>query len=673
MSVLRRVTCATVLSVVVAVAAGCGDDDASVFVELRTDFVPGVEFVEVRTTLGGGPSDPVEAERRTTAARGDDYLAAVRVAEVDGLTRGSKTVRIELLGRAGEMVASRRVRVELDRDLGIAVLITRTCADVSCPGDMDAPELTECLGGRCVAPECTLDDPAACGASSCQSDEDCFVSAACAMAACRFSACLSVPNPGGCALDEWCDPDVGCTRISSGPVDAGAMDSGGTDAATDARTDAATDARTDSGPPPLEPLEWSLGWSVLGAAGGTSGLRSIALDGADRVCVTGNFDRDIDFGGSSPLSRAFNGDDIVFACVRPGSTPVFQSALGGPGEDFGAALTRGPDGHLYHAGFFDGDTVDLGGGPRARAAGVRAHDVFVASHTRAGAHRWSIAMGGPGGDLGLGIAVGADGTVYAVGRTMGGFDPGDGAIPTLASEDVLVVALTASGVVRWSRTFGSSGFDQARGVVVVGDAVWVVGMAGGDLDLGEGITASGFGNSDAFVAVLDAASGAPRAIWPFGGAGGDGAEDLVVDAAGGLHLTGYFSSTIVVGTTTLVSAGGADALLIHLAPDGAVRGAWQFGGTGNDYASEADLGADGDLVFTGTFETTMDLGVTELTSAGANDIFVLALDRFHRVRGATRLGGAGADGAMSLAVTDDARVFVSGAIGGQVLLQELIP
>jgi hypothetical protein len=122
-----------------------------------------------------------------------------------------------------------------------------------------------------------------------------------------------------------------------------------------------------------------------------------------------------------------------------------------------------------------------------------------------------------------------------------------------------------------------------------------------------------------------------------------------------------------------VSAGGADALLIHLAPDGAVRGAWQFGGTGNDYASEADLGADGDLVFTGTFETTMDLGVTELTSAGANDIFVLALDRFHRVRGATRLGGAGADGAMSLAVTDDARVFVSGAIGGQVLLQELIP
>jgi hypothetical protein len=122
-----------------------------------------------------------------------------------------------------------------------------------------------------------------------------------------------------------------------------------------------------------------------------------------------------------------------------------------------------------------------------------------------------------------------------------------------------------------------------------------------------------------------------------------------------------------------VSAGGADALLIQLAPDGAVRAGWRFGGTGDDYASSAALGVGGDVILTGTFESTIDLGGLELMSAGANDVFVLALDRFHRVRGATRLGGAGADGAMSLAATDDGRVFVAGSVGGQVSIQELVP
>ena len=95
---------------------------------------------------------------------------------------------------------------------------------------------------------------------------------------------------------------------------------------------------------------------------------------------------------------------------------------------------------------------------------------------------------------------------------------------------------------------------------------------------------------------------------------------------------------------------------------GSVVWAARFGGAGSDEAHAAAVGADGTVYVTGSFSGTVSFGATSLTSTGATDAFVVALD------GATgaplwaqRTGAAGtsADHGRGIAVTAEA-VFVSG-------------
>lgn len=64
----------------VVCASGCGDDEPLLFIELRTDLVPGVEFVSVQTSVA-------EPDRTATVAAGvsQDYLSGERVAELSTL------------------------------------------------------------------------------------------------------------------------------------------------------------------------------------------------------------------------------------------------------------------------------------------------------------------------------------------------------------------------------------------------------------------------------------------------------------------------------------------------------------------------------------------------------------------------------------------------------------
>ena len=220
---MRPLTRSCLLLALLSTLASCDAPGATVFVDVRTDFLPGTEFVAVETTLG----DHVEA---IPATGRDDYLEGVRVAELRGVPLGRHDVLITLRDPAGDVFYAEPVILTLEGDYVLRVVISRDCAGVTCPTDQ------KCSGGLCVSEECHVDDPS-CGDPVCDRAADCTASVvSCATPVCTGVACLWELRDDLCAAGERCDGLLGC--MSETPVDAGAEDAGPGDAGTDAGSDA---------------------------------------------------------------------------------------------------------------------------------------------------------------------------------------------------------------------------------------------------------------------------------------------------------------------------------------------------------------------------------------------------------------------------------------------------
>ncbi|GEM_PF-844087 len=233
-----------VLSLLPFLLAACGGDSDLVRVDVRTDWVPTVEFAEVEIGLDEAGSTSIY-----DASASDDFLTGIRVATLEGVSHGNHTVRARLLAADGRRLASRLVSVNVDGPKTVTLIFTRDCAAVECPGDGDAADATECLGGQCVTPECSPENPDACGTAQCTTDDDCPApSVGCARAICNAGTCFVGAASGTCATSEYCNPETGCTPRPTGDADMGSdgmRDMGGMDAG------APMDASFDMGPPDL--------------------------------------------------------------------------------------------------------------------------------------------------------------------------------------------------------------------------------------------------------------------------------------------------------------------------------------------------------------------------------------------------------------------------------------
>jgi hypothetical protein len=205
---IARLKC-LVASLVLALVAGCSNG-VTVYVQLQTDYVAGVEFDEVVAQ---------SIERRSASIdAGELFARPVQVAEYRGLSTARFDVEVSLRLR-GRVVATARRAQPLRGDAVVLVILTRDCREVSCPAPGRA-EATECVQGQCVPPEC--DDPS-CGVGHCTRDDECSSAARCVVARCREGLCLQLSDPGACAAGERCVPESGCVPVT-GAADAGVVD-----------------------------------------------------------------------------------------------------------------------------------------------------------------------------------------------------------------------------------------------------------------------------------------------------------------------------------------------------------------------------------------------------------------------------------------------------------------
>jgi hypothetical protein len=245
---------------------------------------------------------------------------------------------------------------------------------------------------------------------------------------------------------------------------------------------------------------------------------------------------------------------------------------------------------------------------------------------------------------------------------------------------VFTLPLTAQSF-DWSRSTGSTGSDVSRsmGVDAAGN-VYTTGTFTGTVDFDPGagtfmLTASG--SSNIYVQKLSATG---NFVWAKAMLGTDFSRSIsmVVDAAGNVYSTGFYAGAVDFDPgagTRILDSGSAvwrDFYVLKLDASGNLVWAHGFGGVNEDIGYGITLDANGNVLVTGGFESTVDFdpgaGVASLTSTNM-DIFVQKLDaagNFVWAKSMTTTGFGGDDYGAAIATDATGNVYLSGIFGGEV-------
>jgi hypothetical protein len=360
------------------------------------------------------------------------------------------------------------------------------------------------------------------------------------------------------------------------------------------------------------------------------------------------------------------------AAASAGDAARFATYLGGSGDDQANAVAVDAAGNTYVVGFTDSPDFPTAAAAQSTYRGG-AQDAFVAKLDPSGAVVYSTYLGGSGQDNAAAVAIDAAGNAYVTGftgsRDFPVLDAAQGA--NAGAFNAFVAKLSPSGALLSSTYLGGRAGDFGSGIAVGADGdVTVAGVATSpDFPPGPALQPATGGGADAFVVRLDGQTAGVTFAARLGGSGNDGATSVVVDAEGGVYVSGVTSSADFPTARAAQAAYGGGLFDGFAAKIDAARGrlnyATYLGGSGDDRAYRLAVGADGSAVVVGDTDSA-DLRTARALQpdlAGAVDAFVAALDRSGALAVATYLGGSGVDGATAVALDGAGGVHVVGFTG----------
>jgi hypothetical protein len=349
----------------------------------------------------------------------------------------------------------------------------------------------------------------------------------------------------------------------------------------------------------------------------------------------------------------------MFPLATSGQTHVWSQRFGGTDFDEGHDITVDAAGNVIVAGWFSG-TADLGGGPMA-SAGLR--DIFVAKYDAAGNHIWSRGFGDIGYDEAWAVAVDGGGAVLVTGMFNGTIDAGGGNLRSAGRDDIFVAKYDPTGNHVWSRRFGDTEEDGGWDIAVDRwGNVLLTGAMEGTVDFGGGpLTGAGF--ADIFVAKYDPAG---IHIWSarYGDTETDIGGGVAADGAGNVLVTGHFGGRVDFGGGTLSSEGSGDIFIAKYTPEGSHIWSYRYGDTSYDAGNDIAVDGMGNVVVTGGFGGTVNFGGGPLTSAGSGDIFVAKYDPSGSHMWSRHAGDVNGDAGFAITVDGAGDVLVTGFFQG---------
>lgn len=214
----------------------------------------------------------------------------------------------------------------------------------------------------------------------------------------------------------------------------------------------------------------------------------------------------------------------------------------------------------------------------------------------------------------------------------------------------------------WNVHAGGSSNDWAMAVATdATGAIYAGGIFQGPFTLGG--TPLEYGNTDVFLTRM---SPAGDVVWArdIGGGAVDYLQDVVVDPQGDVVFTGWFGGSTNIGGTAL-SGTGWEAYVAKYTAAGDPIWARSYPGSGNNEGVALAAAPTGDLYLAGAFQQTWSLAGASLAAVG-DDGFLAKLDPDGTPVWALKLGGPSGDRARGVAVDPDGNVAVAGTVGSLV-------
>jgi hypothetical protein len=146
-----------------------------------------------------------------------------------------------------------------------------------------------------------------------------------------------------------------------------------------------------------------------------------------------------------------------------------------------------------------------------------------------------------------------------------------------------------------------------------------------------------------------------------GGTGEDWAARVATGPNDVIVVVGYFHDSIKFGPFTLTSAGAEDAFVVQYNSTGDVVWARSAGGAAKDEATAVTVLADGSVLVTGAFQSTATFAPTKsVVSRGESDTFLAKYDSSGNLVWVVRGGGTRIDVAWGVAGVAHGDVLVTG-------------
>jgi len=387
--------------------------------------------------------------------------------------------------------------------------------------------------------------------------------------------------------------------------------------------------------------------------------RGIAVDGAGNAYVVGWTESSeaegfpVTVGPDLTFSGIYNSDAFVAKVNAAGTGLVYAGYIGGSDWDYGRGIAVDGAGNAYVVGWTESSEAEgfpVTVGPDLTFKGIYGRDAYVAKVNAAGTGLvYAGYIGGSDLDYGYGIAVDGAGNAYVVGTTYSseaeGFPVAVGPDLTyngagVLGSDAFVAKVNAAGTgLVYAGYIGGSDEDNGYGIAVDGAGnAYVVGYTysseakGFPVTVGPDLTHNG-GDSDAFVAEVNAAGTGLVYCGYIGGSYWDNGYGIAVDGAGSAYVVGSIESSEAEGFPLTVGPdlthnGDLDAFVAKVSAAGTALAYCSYiGGSGDDYGTGIAVDGAGNAYVVGGTESTEAGGfpVTvgpDLTYNGASDAFV---------------------------------------------------
>jgi hypothetical protein len=368
------------------------------------------------------------------------------------------------------------------------------------------------------------------------------------------------------------------------------------------------------------------------------------------------------FFGEHQITAQNNSDVFVAKLSKTGEWLWAKAGLGS-GFNRSNAITNDNAGNSYIIGSFESSVTF--GNTNLTSSGSR--DIFIAKINSSGAWQWAIKAGGTGTEDGLGVKYNSANVFLGItGYYSANSSFGQTVLVSKGGRDIFVASLDTNGNWNWAVSAASTGAEESRGIAIDGSGNSVItGYYTSALSFGDKNLPAGTGR-DVYVAKIDKSG---NWLWAANasGAGSDEANAIGLDNSGNAYITGWFSSDLKFGNTTLYAESERNLFVARISSSGT----WSWGkiGSGSSLVEGAGISVstNGTTFLAGYLYKDATFLNTTLNSLGESDIILARISSSGSWIWANSNGGVtGVVTGDGVAVDSSGNVIYSGSFYGSV-------